>query len=261
MVRKIILFTLLFSLGFLTSQLFFAKSSVIGQTKEQEVSPSSSNTHVLSIQTDESILVTRVIDGDTTEEEGEKRARHIDMDPPERVDPRRRVECFGKEASVENKRLVEGKRVRLEKDISETDHYGRLLRYVYVDDVFVNDSLVREGFAQVSTFPPDVKYQDLFRQSEAEARAQNRGLWAGCPPENSTNTTNPTNELLNNKINTDITNQCTIKGNISTSGEKIYHLPGCGSYDKTVIDESVGERWFCTENEAKTAGWRKAKNC
>jgi len=52
---------------------------------------------------------------------------------------------------------------------------------------------------------------------------------------------------------------CMIKGNIST--EKIYHLPGCGSYDKTVIDESKGERWFCSEKEAIVAGWRKAKNC
>lgn len=54
---------------------------------------------------------------------------------------------------------------------------------------------------------------------------------------------------------------CVIKGNISSSGEKIYHLPGCQSYSKTVISEEAGERWFCSENEALGAGWRKAKNC
>lgn len=54
---------------------------------------------------------------------------------------------------------------------------------------------------------------------------------------------------------------CDIKGNISSSGEKIYHLPGCASYSKTKIDASNGERWFCTEEDARDAGWRKAQNC
>ncbi len=58
-----------------------------------------------------------------------------------------------------------------------------------------------------------------------------------------------------------VSGSCEIKGNISSSDEKIYHLPGCGSYDKTVIDESAGERWFCSEQEARDAGWRKAQNC
>ncbi|MDD5075378.1 MAG: S-layer homology domain-containing protein, partial [Candidatus Peribacteraceae bacterium] len=58
-----------------------------------------------------------------------------------------------------------------------------------------------------------------------------------------------------------VSGSCTIKGNISTSGEKIYHLPGCSSYDKTTIDESTGEHWFCSEQEATAAGWRKARNC
>ncbi|MEK7719466.1 MAG: thermonuclease family protein, partial [Bacteroidota bacterium] len=54
---------------------------------------------------------------------------------------------------------------------------------------------------------------------------------------------------------------CKIKGNIGATGDKIYHLPGCGSYEKTKIDESRGEKWFCSESEAVSAGWRKAKNC
>lgn len=55
--------------------------------------------------------------------------------------------------------------------------------------------------------------------------------------------------------------KCNIKGNISDSGDKIYHLPDCASYDKTSIDESKGEKMFCSEREATDAGWRKAKNC
>ena len=67
--------------------------------------------------------------------------------------------------------------------------------------------------------------------------------------------------IINQSGNSDTNTNCLIKGNISASGEKIYHLPGCGSYKKTVITESKGERWFCSEKEAISAGWRKAKNC
>src|SRR4030042_2567140 len=84
--------------------------------------------------TNEGILVTRVIDGDTIEIEGGQKVRYIGIDTPEKVDPRPSVQCYGKEAAAKNKELVEGKRVRLEKDVSETDKYGRLLRYVFVGD-------------------------------------------------------------------------------------------------------------------------------
>ncbi len=128
----------------------------------------------------ETFVITRVIDGDTIELENGQRVRYIGIDTPETVDPRRSVQCFGKEASEFNKKLVEGKLVRLEKDVSETDKFGRLLRYVYVNDLFINDYLVRQGYAHVSTFPPDVKYQQQFLEAEREARENNRGLWSGC---------------------------------------------------------------------------------
>lgn len=124
--------------------------------------------------------VIRVIDGDTVELEGGIRVRYIGIDTPETVNPNTTVECFGQEASNKNKELVEGKNVRLEKDVSEADKYGRLLRYIYVDDIFVNDYLVRQGYANASSYPPDVKYQDKFRQAETEAREYNRGLWNAC---------------------------------------------------------------------------------
>lgn len=126
----------------------------------------------------EAVTVMRVVDGDTVKLSDGRTLRYIGIDTPETVDPRRPVGCFGNEASAKNRELVEGKPIRLEKDVSETDKYGRLLRYVYAGDLFVNEYLVRNGFARASTYPPDVKYQDLFRDAEREARREKRGLWA-----------------------------------------------------------------------------------
>ena len=188
------------------------------------------------------VLATKVVDGDTIEITGGQKVRYIGIDTPETVHPSKPVMCFGKEASTKNRELVEGKRVRLEKDVSETDKYGRLLRYVYLsDDTFVNLLLVEEGYASSYSYPPDIKYQEQFQQAEKSARENNLGLWGSCGG------TKPVNS------------DCNIKGNISVSGEKIYHLPGQEYYYKTVIDESKGEKWFCSEDEAIEAGWRKSK--
>ncbi|MDP2950127.1 MAG: thermonuclease family protein, partial [Chloroflexota bacterium] len=183
--------------------------------------------------------VVRVVDGDTIEVAigGEKyRVRYIGIDTPETVDPRKPVQCFGREASQRNRELVEGKTVELEKDVSETDDFGRLLRYVWVEGEMVNAALVRDGFAQAVSYPPDIKYQDLFRQLAREAREAGRGLWSGCL------TPSPTTAA--GVCDYSGTSQPVIKGNISkTSGEKIYHVPGGDFYDKTVVDEAAGERW------------------
>ena len=134
------------------------------------------------------VKVIRVIDGDTIEIEGKQKIRYIGMNTPELHDPRRPVECFGQVASDENKKLVEGKEIYIQRDVSETDKYKRLLRYVWINDpstatdetIFVNDYLVRQGFAQVSTYPPDVKYVSQFLEAQKEARENNRGLWKEC---------------------------------------------------------------------------------
>ena len=125
--------------------------------------------------------VVRVVDGDTIRvsvDGREATVRYIGIDTPETVDPRGPVECFGREASDQNSRLVAGRGVELEKDVSETDSFGRLLRYVYVGDLMVNEELVRNGYAHAVTYPPDVKYQDRLRALEAEAREKGVGLWA-----------------------------------------------------------------------------------
>ncbi|MDP3997654.1 MAG: thermonuclease family protein [bacterium] len=207
----------------------------------------------------EGVLVKRVIDGDTIELETGQKVRYIGIDTPETVHPDKPVQCFGKEASAKNTSLVAGKRVRLEKDVSETDRYGRLLRYVYVGDTFVNDYLVRQGYANSSSYPPDVKYQEQFKQAEQEARVNKRGLWGSACSDGSGSASSGAAIVAPAPDTQPTTPQCDIKGNIT--GEKIYHVPGCASYDKTVIDTSSGERYFCTEAEAVAAGWRKAKNC
>jgi len=139
-------------------------------------------------------LVTRAVDGDTIEIEGGQRIRYIGINAPESVYPAKEIECYGREAANKNKELVEGKRVKLKKDISETDKYGRLLRYVWVDDIFVNDYLVRQGYAYAATIPPDVKYSSQFIQAQQEARENSRGLWAECQEEVEEPTSESTSE-------------------------------------------------------------------
>lgn len=123
-------------------------------------------------------VVMRVIDGDTIELENGEKLRYIGINTPESVDPRRKVECFGKEASAFNTNLVEGKRIRLERDVSDLDKYGRLLRFVYLEDgAFVNEMLLREGYAHASPYPPDLSKKESLRAAEADARENQRGLW------------------------------------------------------------------------------------
>lgn len=151
---------------------------------KNESSPIATTSATLGIE-GERALVTKVIDGDTIEIENGATIRLIGIDTPETKDPRRPVGCFGKEASSETKKLLDGKQIILQKDISETDKYKRLLRYIYLplgnDQVlFVNDYLVREGFAKVLTYPPDVKYNEQFREAEKQAREGKKGLWGRC---------------------------------------------------------------------------------
>lgn len=140
--------------------------------------PTSKSPQTLGTNDEKLYLVTKIIDGDTIQIEGGQKVRYIGIDTPELKDS----ECFAKEARDKNKELVEGKKVTLQKDVSETDRYGRLLRFVYTENgEFVNDILVKEGYATVSTYPPDVAKQELFKTSQQDAVASNHGLWgAGC---------------------------------------------------------------------------------
>ncbi len=129
--------------------------------------------------------VTRVVDGDTIIVSlggRRERVRYIGIDTPESVAPGRPVECFGPAASKRNAALVDGRMVRLEFDVERRDRYDRLLAYVrrVSDGMFVNAELVRSGYAQTMTIPPNVRYADRFLQLQREARREGRGLWGGC---------------------------------------------------------------------------------
>ena len=128
------------------------------------------------------VRVVTVVDGDTIEIEGGARVRYIGVNTPETVHPTKAVECFGKEASDYNKKLLEGGYVKLVRDISDTDKYGRLLRYIYLPDgTFVNLKLVTDGYAYADTYPPDVAHAKEFVAAQSAARTAVRGLWDSCP--------------------------------------------------------------------------------
>jgi micrococcal nuclease len=136
-------------------------------------------------------LVTRVIDGDTIQLESGERVRLIGIDTPEihvsdklhRDSQRsgqdaRTIKAMGKKAHEFTKALIEGRRVSLEFDVEKYDIYDRLLAYVYLKDgTFVNAEIVKQGYASLMTFPPNVKYADVFLKFSQEAREQERGLW------------------------------------------------------------------------------------
>ncbi len=126
--------------------------------------------------------VVRVVDGDTIHVklwERVEKVRYIGVNTPETHHPTRGEEPGGREAAEMNRRLVAGQRVRLELDVRARDRHGRLLAYVWVGDLMVNAELVRLGYAQVMTVPPNVKHQELFVKLQREARDAGRGLWRG----------------------------------------------------------------------------------
>ena len=149
-----------------------------------QITPVATSSAMVEVE-GERVVVTRVVDGDTIEISSGKTVRFIGIDTPETVDPRRSVGCFGKEASNKTKDLLSGRQIILQKDVSETDKYRRLLRYIFLPlpdgrILFVNDYMVREGYAKALTYPPDVKYNEQFRQAEREAREGSKGLWGRC---------------------------------------------------------------------------------
>ena len=125
-------------------------------------------------------LVSLVIDGDTILLESGESVRYLGIDAPETNHPRRGLECYGAEATKRNRELVEGELVSLEFDTTDRDAHGRLLRYVYVDNTFVNEVLVEEGFAYSYYYPPDTKHYDELLALELAAEAAGRGLWSAC---------------------------------------------------------------------------------
>lgn len=185
-----------FTMALLLSLFLFAPSLI----SAQDVSVAAPNRDRLT-----QASVIRVVDGDTIHvllDDTDDTIRLIGVDTPETVDPRKPVACFGQEASAFTKLLLApSTEVWLEKDVSETDRYQRLLRYIWitydpsdarfagligVDSVkagqliLFNQLLVSQGYAASSAYPPDVKYQSTFIEDQTSAREGGRGLWGAC---------------------------------------------------------------------------------
>ncbi len=149
-------------------------------------SPGASSPSARNASDNGNAVVTHEVDGDTIRVRvagRDETVRLIGIDTPETKDPRRPVQCFGKEAADRTAALLPpGTEVRLVRDAEQRDRYGRLLAYVYraYDSLFVNLSLARDGYASVYTFPPNVAHTDEFVAAVAEARAAGRGLWRAC---------------------------------------------------------------------------------
>ncbi|MDD5600174.1 MAG: thermonuclease family protein [Candidatus Humimicrobiaceae bacterium] len=129
------------------------------------------NDELDAVSSDSALIVKEVIDGDTIILSDGRRVRLIGINTPEHG------MYFYEEAKEALEIIVLGKKVLLEKDVSERDQYGRLLRYVYMGDLFVNLEMLKRGFANVYTYPPDVKYMNEFLEAERYARENNLGLW------------------------------------------------------------------------------------
>ncbi|HEY8346960.1 MAG TPA: thermonuclease family protein [Symbiobacteriaceae bacterium] len=131
------------------------------------------------------VPVVAVVDGDTIKvfiDGRTETVRLIGVDTPETVHPEKGVEPYGPEASAYTKQRLSGQQVRLEFDVQERDHYGRLLAYVWLGNEMFNATLLREGYARLLTVPPNVKYVEQFTALQREAQEQGRGLW-GLPEE------------------------------------------------------------------------------
>lgn len=127
-------------------------------------------------------VVTKVVDGDTLKvriDGYDETIRIIGIDTPETVDPRKPVQCFGVAASNRAKKLLTGKQIELEKDISQGDRdtYQRLLRYVFIENIDYGLTTIEEGYAHEYTYAVPYVYQAAYKQAQNNAKASKRGLW------------------------------------------------------------------------------------
>lgn len=208
-------------------------------------------------------VVTGIADGDTIEVQidgNSYKVRYIGIDTPETYDPNNPPQYYSQEATDRNTALVAGKEIILVKDVSETDRYDRLLRYVFVDGLFVNLELVQGGFAYAKAYPPDTACHDVFTTAQQSAQAAGIGLWMVTGDTRLAATLPPATTSGCPQGCTESQPGCEIKGNINSEGVKIYHVPGGKYYAKTIITPSDGERWFCTVDEAVANGWRAPLN-
>ena len=180
----------------------------------------------------------RVIDGDTFETKEKQSIRLASADAPELK------YCGGIEAKAELEKLVMGKPLYIK--AIYRDGFQRLIAYVWSGAEFVNKRMVEEGKAVYRLTEKANSETEMMHQAANKARESKAGVY-GRECTQITNTENP---------------KCVIKGNRRpASGADYYHYPGCGQYNNTVVQLYMGDQWFCTETEARAAGFKKGPLC
>jgi micrococcal nuclease len=168
--QLIILFVLLLSISACSSEITPIEDSKVYSNSKDEIN----NNNLIQYE------VIRVIDGDTVELKNGERLRYNDIDTPETVHPSKSVECYGPEASEKNKELVQGEIIFVELGNPAKDKYGRLLGYVFIDDIFINRELIKGGYAEVNSYGnPGSKINELL-DFEKKAKQKSMGLWGKC---------------------------------------------------------------------------------
>jgi len=193
--------------------------------------------------------VVGISDGDTftllTSEKQQVKIRLAEIDAPESSQP------YGNKSKQALSGLIFGKDIRVV--VQTTDRYGRTVGRPYIGKLDVCEEMVRVGAAWV--YRQYVIDESLF-DVENDARAARRGIWGLSESEQ----VEPWNWRRGLNSSGKTPEGCNIKGNINSKGDHIYHAPGTRSYGATKINESKGERWFCSEEEARATGWRAPRN-
>lgn len=202
------------------------------------------------------VEVIDVIDGDTIKIKyngNVEKVRYLLIDTPETNHQTLGKQPFGEAAKARNKELLNSGDVSIEFDVGEQlDDYNRMLAYIYVDGVSVQETLLKEGLARVAfVFPPNTTYIEEFEKAEEIAKNKKISIWesTGYVTDRGFNPT----VLKSNNVVPETNGKCLIKGNINRQGKKIYHIPSGKHYEET-----KPEQWFCTEKEAVNAGFKKS---
>ena len=179
--------------------------------------------------------VNRVVDGDTVDIEAGERLRLYEIDAPEYP-----KDCLGIDAKTRIEELVFNKKIQYEK--IGKDNFGRVLAYVYVNKLLINEVMTEEGLAYFIKGKTTTVNSLPIEQSQEKAKLVNRGVWSSfCQTKKE---------------------GCVIKGNYRPADNtRIYHTPDCYNYDKITIKRGTSDRWFCNEAEAIKAGFKKSQDC
>lgn len=201
------------------------------------------------------VELVEVIDGDTIKVNyngNMEKVRYLLIDTPETNVQTLGKQPFGEEAKARNKELLNSGTVTIAFDIGDRfDDYGRMLAYIYVNGESVQETLLKEGLARIAyVFPPNTTYLDDFKKAAKIAEDAKIGVWE---TEKYVTARGFDASVITDYKSTELANKCVIKGNINRQGKKIYHVPSGKYYEITNPEE-----WFCTEEEAVAAGYKKS---